>query len=107
MLDQRFHFANFNILLYSEEYIFKQASSQTDTIEENRDELYKLYDLGMNLEPEGEPELTFSQRMMLNRAHAFITKRMERRQRVHQQKRNKKLMYKLSNLIQNQLMFIR
>ena len=84
MLDQRFHFANFNILLYSQEYIFKQASSQTDTIEENRDELYKLYDLGMNLEPEGEPELTFSQGMMLNRAHAFITKRMERRQRVHQ-----------------------
>ena len=27
MIDQRFHFANFNILLYSQEYIFKQASS--------------------------------------------------------------------------------
>jgi hypothetical protein len=53
----------------------------------------------MKLEPEGEPELSFQQRMMLNRAHTFITKRMERRQRVHQQKRNKKLMYKLSNLI--------
>jgi hypothetical protein len=68
--------------------------------------LYALYDKGMNLEPEGKPELTFSQRMMLNKAHTFITKRMERRQRVHQQKRNKKLMYKLSNLISNQLMFV-
>lgn len=61
--------------------------------------LYQLYDRAMKLEPEGEPELSFQQRMMLNRAHTFITKRMERRQRVHQQKRNKKLMYKLSNLI--------
>ena len=60
MIDQRFHFANFNILLYSQEHIFKMASSQDNVIEENRDELYKLYDLGMNLEPEGEPELTFS-----------------------------------------------
>jgi hypothetical protein len=59
----------------------------------------------MNLEPEGEPELTFSQRMMLNKAHTFITKRMEKRQRVHQQKRNKKLMMKLSKMIQNKLMF--
>ena len=65
--------------------------------------IYSLYDRAMNLEPEGEPEIPFSQRMMLNRAHAFITKRMERRQRVHQQKRNKKLMYKLSDLISNQL----
>jgi hypothetical protein len=37
----------------------------------------------MNLEPEGKPELTFTQRMMLNKASTFITKRMERRQRVH------------------------
>ena len=83
MIDQRFHFPNFNILLYSQEYIFKQASSKDSTLEDNRDMLYALYDRAMNLEPEGEPELTFSQRMMLNRAHAFITKRMERRQRVH------------------------
>jgi len=59
----------------------------------------------MNLEPEGEKELTFSQRMMLNKAHSFITKRMEKRHRVHQQKRNKKLMDKISKMIQNQLMF--
>ncbi len=106
MIDQRFHFPNFNILLYSQEYIFKQASSATETRDENRDELYKLYDKAMKMEPEGEPELTFAQRMTINRAHEFITKRMERRQRVHQQKRNKKLMYKLSNLISNRLMFL-
>lgn len=99
IIDQRFQFVNFNILLYSQEHIFKQASSQELTRDENRDELYRLYDKGMNMEPEGEPELSFQQRMLLNRAHAFITKRMERRQKVHQHKRTKKLMYKLSNLI--------
>lgn len=60
----------------------------------------------MNLEPEGEPELTFSQRMTLNKAHAFITKRMERRQRVHTQKRSNKLMMKLSKMIQNKLAYV-
>jgi hypothetical protein len=55
--------------------------------------LYQLYDTALKLEPEPkERELTFSQRMMLNRAKAFITKKMERRSRVHQQKRNKKLL---------------
>lgn len=58
----------------------------------------------MKLEPEGEPELTFSQRMMLNKAQTFITKRMERRQRVHTQKRSKKLMNKLSKMLSHQLM---
>ena len=104
MIDQRFHFANFNILLYCQEHIFKQASSKDGTKEENRDILYKLYDKGMNLEPEGEPELTFSQRMMLNKTQTFITKRMERRQRVHTQKRSKKLMNKLSKMLQQKLM---
>jgi len=57
------------------------------------------------LEPEPvEKELTFTQRMLLNRAKGFITKKMERRQRVHTQKRNKKLLYKLGNLIQSQLL---
>lgn len=76
------------------------ASSPDAIKEENRDMLYKLYERGMNLEPEGKPELTFTQRMMLNKASTFITKRMERRQRVHTQKRNKKLMTKLSKLLE-------
>lgn len=38
----------------------------------------------MKLEPEPEEkELTFSQRMLVNRARAFMTKKMERRMRVH------------------------
>ena len=103
LIDQRFHFKNFNILLYSEEHIFKQVKNKDETKDENRDDLYKLYDRAMNLEPEGAPELTFSQRMMLNKAQAFITKRMERRQRVNSEKKTKKIMHKLSNLITDQL----
>lgn len=104
LIDQKYHFPNFNILLYSQEYLFKTASSK-DTREENRDFLYKLYDKALNLEPEpSEPELTFSQRMLLNRAQTFITKRMQRRMRVNVQKRQKKLAFKLQNLISNQIM---
>jgi hypothetical protein len=33
----------------------------------------------LKLEPEKKPELTFSQRMIVNRARSFITKRMKRR----------------------------
>jgi hypothetical protein len=83
LVDQRFVFPNFNILLYAQEHIFKHASSQTIR-EENREMLYRLYDKAMQLEPEPtEKELTFTQRMLLNRARAFITKKMERRSRVH------------------------
>lgn len=102
MLDQRYVFPNFNILLYCSEHIFKMASSK-DTRDENRDVLYRLYDKALKIEPKGEPELTFSQRMLLNRTKAFITKRMERRDRVKQQKRSKKLMHKLGNIISNQI----
>lgn len=84
MLDQRFVFPNFNILLYASGQIFKFASSP-NIREENREILYKLYDKALKLEPEPEEkELTYSQRMLINRARAFITKKMERRMRVHQ-----------------------
>lgn len=66
--------------------------------------LYQLYDTALKLEPAPkEKELTFSQRMMVNRARGFITKKMLRRDRVHQLKRNKKLMQKISRAIQSQL----
>jgi hypothetical protein len=98
LIDQRFTFPNFNILLFAQEQIFKYASDSS-TREENRDLLYQLYDRALKLEPEPEEkELTFSQRMLVNRARAFITKKMERRMRVHQQKRTKKMIYKLGNL---------
>lgn len=82
MLDQRFVFPNFNILQYAADHLFKYASA-SDTREENRDVLYRLYDKALKIEPKGVPELTFSQRMLLNKTKAFITKRMERRERVH------------------------
>jgi hypothetical protein len=70
-------------LLYAQDQLFKYASATT-TREENRDILYKLYDGALKLEPEPEEkELTFSQRMLVNRARAFITKKMERRMRVN------------------------
>ncbi len=104
LIDAKFVFPNFNILLYAQEQLFAEASS-SQTREENRDLVYKLYDMAMKLEPEpDEKELTFSQRMLLNRAQAFITKKMERRMRVHQQRRNKKMLYKLGNLISTQLL---
>lgn len=99
IIDQRFIFPNFNILLYASGQIFKFASSP-NIREENREILYKLYDKALKLEPEPEEkELTYSQRMLINRARAFITKKMERRMRVHQQKRNKKMLFKLGNMI--------
>ena len=58
----------------------------------------------MKMEPEGAPELTFSQRMTINRASAFITMRMERRDRVNVSKKSTKAMVKLSKMLSYQLM---
>ena len=64
MLNQKFVFNSFNILIYAQNYILKVAS-ETDTEitnEENREQLYKLYEYALNLEPKPErDELTFSQ----------------------------------------------
>ena len=60
MINQKYQFPFFNILLYAQEYIFKYASAK-ETREENRDLLYSLYDKAHNLEPEpAERELTFT-----------------------------------------------
>ena len=53
MLNQKFVFSGFNILIYAQNYILKVAS-ETDTSvinEENREQLYKLYEYALNLEP--------------------------------------------------------
>jgi hypothetical protein len=82
LVNQKYYFPSFNILLYAQEQIFKYASAK-ETREENREILYQLYDKAHNLEPEPDvPELTFSQRMMLNKAKTIITKKMQRRMRV-------------------------
>lgn len=79
MINQQYQFPNFNILLYAQECLFKYASAPS-TREENRDALYALYDKALKLEPEPDtPELTFTQRMMINKARSFITKKMQKR----------------------------
>ena len=49
MLNQKYIFSGFNILIYAQNFVLKLASS-TDTTEineENRDQLYKLYDYAL------------------------------------------------------------
>jgi len=58
-INKKLYFPNFNILLYAQEYLIKYASDPT-TSEENRNNIYDLYDKAVNLEPKPEPELTFS-----------------------------------------------
>ncbi len=66
--DETFRFANFNILIFAEEQIMQYARSPK-TREQNRDFLYSLYQKALNIEPEPDtPELTFTQRMLANRA---------------------------------------
>jgi len=63
-LNKKYVFPSFNILIYAQNEILKVASSTDTTItnEENRDELYKLYEYALQLEPKPErAELTFTQ----------------------------------------------
>lgn len=98
IVNQKYVFPAFNILLYAENYIFPQASakplseSEKDGIEEgNRELLYNLYYKALKLEPEPKhPELTFSQRQLMNRARKFITMKMRKRMEMRLTKKDKK-----------------
>jgi len=63
ILNTKYIFNAFNILIYAQNYILKMASSTDGAVtEDNRDTLYKLYDYALELEPKPErEELTFSQ----------------------------------------------
>ena len=63
MLNQKYVFNAFNILIYAQNYILKMASNTDGVVtEDNRDTLYKLYDYALELEPKPDrEELTFSQ----------------------------------------------
>ena len=67
MLNQKYIFNGFNILIYAQNYILKMASSSDENenekvLEENRETLYKLYEYALELEPKPErDELTFAQ----------------------------------------------
>ena len=68
IVNQKYVFPAFNILLYAENYIFRQASAKTveedpenGIVESNRELVYSLYYKALKLEPEPKhPELTFS-----------------------------------------------
>lgn len=86
MINQKYVFAAFNILIYAQNYILKMASSTEDFLKEaNREELYKLYDFALELEPKPErEELTFTQQQLVNRARTFVTMKMKKRQNVRE-----------------------
>ena len=82
ILDTKYIFNSFNILLYAQNNILKIASDTNPEVtnEENREQLYKLYEYACNLEPKPErEELTFSQQQLVNRARNFVTMKMKRR----------------------------
>jgi len=65
MINTKYVFPNFNILLYAENYIFPVASAEVGVddkasriIEDNREAVYDLYYKALKLEPESKPELT-------------------------------------------------
>ena len=108
MLNQKYIFSGFNILIYAQNFVLKLAAS-TDTAEvneENRDQLYKLYDYALQLEPKPErEELTYSQLQLVNKARSFVTLKMKRRQNMRAQKQDTKNMLKMKKLMGDQLKF--
>lgn len=60
LINTKYVFKNFNVLMYAENYIFPQASA-AEVSEMNREELYTLYYMAHRLEPEPKTkELTFT-----------------------------------------------
>ena len=99
MLDTKYVFPCFNILVYAQNFVLKAASSD-DTNEESRDELYELYELALKLEPKPErPEPTTAQIQMINRARSFVTMKMKKRQNLREFKANRKQILNMRNLV--------
>lgn len=105
MLDQKYVFSCFNILIYAQNYILKMAGTSEDfMLEGNRDHLYKLYDFAINLEPKPErEELTFTQQQLVNRARTFVTMKMKRRANLREQKTESKNIVKMKKTLSNQI----
>ena len=90
--------------MYAENWIFP-AASKPDISELNREELYDLYYMALKLEPEPRhKELTFSQRMMVNRARKFITLRQRKRMSIREQNSEKKKKKKLKAFLSDKIM---
>ena len=105
MLDTKYVFPAFNILIYAQNYILKMASStESFMLEENRDGLYKLYDFAIQLEPKPErEELTFSQQQLVNKARTFVTMKMKRRAAMREQKNETKNMIRMKRMMGDQI----
>ena len=71
LINEKYVFPSFNILLYAENFIFPLASAPAEEpaegehpkiVESNRDFVYNLYYQALELEPEPKkPEMTFTQ----------------------------------------------
>lgn len=73
--------------------------------EQNREQVYKLYEYALELEPKPDrDELTFGQQQLVNRARSFVTMKMKRRQNLRDQKKEGKNLKKLRKLLSDQLM---
>lgn len=106
LINQKFVFPNMNILMYADNYIFTVARKPHNegVQESNRELIYQLYNFALKLEPEKKPELTFSQRMIVNRARSFITKRMKHRLEMRSLKKGKKMTRKMKLLLSDEMM---
>ena len=101
MLDQKYVFSGFNILIYAQNYVLKMASGDVDfIIEANREALYSLYEFALELEPKPErDELTFSQQQLINKARTFVTMKMKRRQNLRETKKETKNIIKMKKMM--------
>jgi hypothetical protein len=107
MLNRKYVFSGFNILIYAQNYILKFASTSDTSCmkEQNRDQVYKLYEYALELEPKPDrDELTFGQQQLVNRARSFVTMKMKRRQNLRDQKKEGKSLKRLRKLLSDQLM---
>ena len=110
LINQKYVFPNFNILLYAQNYILPLASASAtgddpQIKEENRDTVYQLYYQALDLEPEPtKPEMTFTQIQLMNRARKFVTMRMRKRMEIRMGKRSKKDKMQMRQLLSDQLM---
>ncbi len=106
MLNRKYEFTGFNNLIYAQNYVLKVASSENkeEVLEGNRDNLYKLYDFALSLEPKPErEELTFSQMQLVNKARSFVTMKMKKRQILRKQKQDSKELVKMKKALVEQL----
>mmetsp|Transcript_23087 Transcript_23087/g.35753 ORF Transcript_23087/g.35753 Transcript_23087/m.35753 type:complete len:245 (+) Transcript_23087:721-1455(+) len=106
MINRKYEFTGFNNLIYAQNYVLKLAASddKSKVLEGNRDNLYKLYDFALSLEPKPErEELTFSQMQLANKARSFVTLKMKKRQVLRKQKQDQKDLVKMKKALVEQL----